>query len=128
MNEAIEKLWEVVAAEPDVYVTREQFLKNLEGYEVTPEYFEGEMIGVVLNKGPAFHFTTFGKPWRADKAMLAKWPGSLIDRYGYAETFTPIEDTRQQRFNRRVGFVETHRDAQYVYYRIERKLPCQQSQ
>jgi hypothetical protein len=122
----IDALWNHV--KDDLYVTREEFVRSLDGYALHPEFNDmGQMIGVVISKGPHFHFATFGVKWKLTKAMLAKWPGSLIDKYGYAETFTPLEDTRQQRFNQRVGFVETKRDDQYVHYKIERVRSCQSS-
>ncbi len=67
---------------------------------------------------------TLGPKWTLTKEILKQFPGSLIEQYGYAETFTPIEDTRQQRFNKRLGFVETRRDDQYIYFRIEGIKQC----
>lgn len=121
----LDKIWDHV--KDDLYVTKEQFVKSLDGYAIVPEYVEGVLVGVVIHKGPSFHFMLFGTKWKLTKSMMAKWPGCLIDQYGYAETFTPIEDTRQQRFNTRVGFVETKRDEQYVHYKIERVRSCQSS-
>ena len=115
---AADRLWDSV--KESLYITREQFDQSLIGYTLTPMFNEHGMYGVVINKGPSFHFATFDVPWTLNREILKQWPGSLIEQYGYAETFTPIEDTRQNRFNRKLGFVETHRDTQYIHYRIER--------
>ena len=122
----IDLIWDNV--KDDLFVSKEEFVRALDGYAIVPEFNDAkEMIGVVVHKGPSFHFMVFGPKWHLTKAMLAKWPGSLIDQYGYAETHTPIDDERQHRFNRRVGFVETKRDERYVYYRIERTRSCPSS-
>jgi hypothetical protein len=122
--DVIERIWQSVC--DDLYVSKSQFVASLNGYAITPEFdADAKMIGAVIHKGPDFHFILFGIKWRLDKAMLSKWPGSLIKQYGYAQTFTPIDDTRQQRFNKRLGFFETRRDENYVYYKIERMKSCQ---
>jgi len=124
---AIDKMWDLV--KDTLYVTKEQFVRSLDGWAIVPFHNDqGEMYGVVIHKGPSFHFMTFGVKWQLTKEIMRQFPGSLIDQYGYAETFTPIEDERQHRFNRRVGFVEVKRDETYVYYKIERMRSCQPSQ
>ncbi len=120
----VDKIWD--ATQADLYISKQQFIMSLDGYEITPEFdSDGNTIGAVINKGPDFHFILFGIKWKLDRAMLQRWPGSLIEKYGYAQTFTPISDTRQQRFNKRLGFFETKRDDNYVYYKIERMKSCQ---
>lgn len=116
---AIAKMWDTV--KDVLYITREDFVASLDGYAIVPFFNDAkEMYGVVVHRGPAFHFILFGPKWQLTKAILRQYPGKLIEQYGYAETFTPVEDMRQQRFNKRVGFVETKRDEQYVHFRIER--------
>ncbi len=111
----IDQMWGQV--KDTLYITREQFEKSLEGWTITP-FYNPALFGVVMNQGPSFHFMIFG-PWKCTKEILRQFPGSLIEKYGYAETFTPIEDERQHRFNKRVGFIETRRDDNFVHYRIE---------
>jgi len=118
-NDILNKIWDAV--KDTLYITQEQFEKSLSGYKVVPEYTkEGDLIGAVIQNGASFHFIVFGIKWKLDRALLAKWPGQVIEQYGYAETYTPLEDTRQQRFNKRIGFFETHRDNKYVYFKIEK--------
>lgn len=109
------------------FTTREAFAKSLDDYDLSPMYQDGKMYAVVVSKGPEFHFMVMGEKWTLNKEILEEYPGSLIRRFGYAETFTPVEDERQHRFNKRLGFVETRRDENNVYYKIERMRTCQQS-
>lgn len=113
----IDLIWDAV--KDTLYITREQFEQSLEGYTLTEMTNTNGTYAVVLSKGPSFHFMTLGPKWSLSKEILRQWPGSLIAQYGYAETFTPLDDTRQQRFNRRLGFVETSRNDDYIFYRIE---------
>ena len=118
----IDRMWDSVR--DALYISKEEFVRSLDGYALVPMFNDGEMYGVVIQKGPQFHFMTFGAKWQLNRDILRRYPGSLIDEYGYAETFTPLEDARQHRFNLRLGFVETRRDEQYVHYKIERMRSC----
>jgi hypothetical protein len=107
-----------------LYVTLEQFVKCLDGYDLSPEYnSDGEMHSVVIHAKQDFHFMCLGPKWSLNKDILSRWPGKLIEKFGYATTATPLEDTRQHRFNKRLGFFETSRDAINVNYKIE-KMTC----
>ena len=118
-NYVLDKIWDTV--KDTLYITREQFNQSLDAYKIIPEYTkEGDLIGAVIQNNASFHFVVFGIKWSLNKELLARWPGQIIEQYGYAETYTPFEDTRQQRFNKRIGFFETHRDNKYVYFRIEK--------
>ena len=119
----IDRMWDAV--KDTLYISRAQFEKSLEGFVIVPEYNGDDMVAAVMHQGPVFHFITLGPKWQLTREMLRKWPGSLIKQYGYAETYTPLEDTRQHRFNKRLGFVEIRRDAQNIYYRIEGMKSCQ---
>lgn len=118
----MDQMWDTI--KDTLYISREQFEKSLEGYTVTPMANDAGIYAVVIHRGPSFHFMTLGPKWSLTKEILRQFPGSLIALYGYAETFTPIEDTRQHRFNKRLGFVETRRDEQNIYYRIEGMTSC----
>jgi hypothetical protein len=123
MDDLIGELWK----QSPLCITREQFAKGLEGWTFDPVYKDGEMAAVVLVNGPEFHFSVFTKGLRCTKAHLAKYPGSLIERYGYATTRTPKDDTRQRRFNERCGFFVTGEDAFDIHYRIERLRPAKEN-
>jgi hypothetical protein len=44
----------------------------------------------------------------------------LIKQYGYVRTKVVLSNTTGQRFVQRLGFKETHRDAEVVHYKLER--------
>ncbi len=115
---AIDTFWDCV--KDKVYIDKETFIRNLYGYTLTEFANDEGVYLIIVEKGPHFHFITTGVKWKLNKEILQKYPGSLIEEFGFAETKTPIEDTRQQRFNKRLGFIETGRDQTYVYYRIHK--------
>lgn len=104
-----------------LYVTPEQFAESMSGYELSPEFnVDGEIHSVVIHAGPDFHFLTLGPKWSLNKDILSRWPGKLIEQFGYATTTTPLDDVRQHRFNKRLGFFEVSRDNVNVNYKIEK--------
>jgi hypothetical protein len=115
----IELLWQ--QARPTLYISRDDFVRSLDGWTIDPQNNDdGELAVVWLTKGPQLHFTTFGPRWKLTREDIRHRLEPLIDQYGHAETFTPIEDTRQHRFNKLLGFVATKEDASYIHYKIER--------
>lgn len=101
-----------------LFVTREQFAQMLEGCSVEPVEEDGRLIGAHVVDGPEYHYYKFDStPVR--KHHISRL-ACVISQYGYASTKTPISDERQCRFNRLIGFVETGRDEQFVYQRIDR--------
>lgn len=118
VDQLIERLWQ--QARQTLYIDRESFVRSLDGWAIDPQNNDdGELAVVWLTKGPQLHFATFGR-WCATREDIRKRVGTLIDQYGHAETFTPIEDSRQHRFNKLLGFTATHEDASYIHYKIER--------
>jgi len=116
-----------------LFVSREQFEQSLEGWELDPVLREDGSIGIIfLSKGPEFHFSKFGTDIQASRSILKKYPGELIDRHGYALTKTPKGDTRQQRFNTRLGFYQVGQDEFDIHFRIDnlrvKEPPCQSQQ
>lgn len=101
-----------------LYLTREQFEQTLVGWEIEPVEKGGRVIGVFVIRGPEFHFAKFDDT-PADRAILRKYPGALIERYGYATTKTPKEDARQLRFNERLGFYRVGEDEYDIHLRID---------
>jgi len=119
MEEIIELLWQ--QAQQTLYIDREAFIRSLDGWTIDPQYNDADELACVwLTNGPQLHFTTFGNKWCATRDDIRKRVGTLIDRYGHAETFTPKEDSRQARFNKLIGFFVTHEDEFYIHYKIER--------
>lgn len=117
--DVMEALWQQVSDK--LYIARERFVEGLVGWKLDPQYNEaGELAVVWMTRGPDLHFTTFGARWALSRSDIRARLLPLIEAFGYAKTDTPIEDVRQQRFNRLLGFVETGRDAFHIHYRIER--------
>ena len=107
------------------YDTLEKFTQSLDGWELDIVEADGEIAGVFVVRGPEFHFAKFSD-MPATRAHLKKYPGLLIEQYGYAVTKTPKTDTRQQRFNERLGFYKTGEDEYDIHYKIDilRRKSC----
>ena len=115
-SEIIERLWK----DSPLFLSLEEFTKGLQGWQLDPIQGPQGVAGVVVHKGPDFHFAKFDPLFQVGRDILKRYPGELIARYGYAQTKTPIEDERQARFNRRLGFVEVSRDDFDITFRIHR--------
>lgn len=113
-----------------LFITREQFEQTLDGWEIEPILSPGGEVGAVfVSKGPEFHFQKFDASIQATRAHLKKYPGEIIATHGYALTKTPHTDTRQRRFNERLGFFKVGEDESFIHYRIDqlrkKESPCQ---
>lgn len=115
-SDLIARLWK----DSPLFLTLEQFTQGLQGWELDPIQGPEGIAGVIVHRGPEFHFAKFDRAFQVGRSILQKYPGDLIARYGYAQTKTPIDDTRQQRFNQRLGFVEVARDDLDITYQIHR--------
>lgn len=104
-------------AEPFVYISREAFLRNFDGWEIEPIEHNGELIAITAVRGPEMHFQTTGKPIprRIVHSVLQK----IIDKHGYCLTKTPKEEARQHRFNRLIGFQQIGEDQYDIHYRVD---------
>lgn len=121
---------DLLFADTPLFLTREQFEQSLDGWTLDPVLREDGSIGIIfVSKGPEFHFQKFGTDIQATRAILKKYPGEIIARHGYALTKTPKTDTRQARFNRRLGFFVTGEDEFDFHMRIDhlrkKEPPCQ---
>lgn len=101
-----------------LFLSRAEFEKTLEGWEIEPVHGADGVIGCFLTKGPELHFQKFDSTpvGRQHLKRLAE----LIERYGYAQTRTPKDDDRMCRFNERLGFYRTGEDEFDIHYRIDR--------
>ena len=117
------------AATP-LFITREQFAQSLDGWTLDPVLRDDGSIGIIwVSKGPEFHFAKFGTDIQFTKTTLKKYPGDIIKQHGYALTKTPKTDTRQLRFNTRLGFFQVGEDEFDIHLRIDqlrkKESPCQ---
>lgn len=129
--ELLDLLWQ--QAKETLYLTRQQYAESLDGWELDPLYREdGTVSFIFVVRGPEFHFAKFGADVQASREHLQRYPGTLIQQYGYAITKTPKDAPRQQRFNERLGFYRIGEDQFDVHYRIDqlrkKETPCQSSQ
>lgn len=118
----IDLLW--AQTERNVFITRAEFERRLEGWTIEPVEIDGEIAFATLTCGPEFHFASFGKKKPISLAMIWERLNPIIKRHGYVDVTTPKNDTRQQRFNRRLGFHEVGCDEFFIRYRLE-GMRCQ---
>lgn len=113
-----EELWR--KAEPRLFVTKEQYFQDLEGWQIEAIEYGGVIGAITITKGPEMHFVTLetGKPIprRVVGAVLQK----TIGKYGYSLTKTPKDDHRQHRFNKLIGYFRVGEDFYDILYRIEK--------
>lgn len=115
---ALDAIWSEVSQK--LYITREEFNRNMEGWDIEEVRADGVLMGLWLEKGPMFHIMSFGTGHPITMKMARERLQKLIDRHGYAETRTPRDDERQHRFNRKFGFNQVGEDEYDIHYRIER--------
>lgn len=102
-----------------LFISKDEFLRGLEGWEVEPVEFEGKPAFAVLTKGPEFHFQSFGTGQPISMKMIRERLQKIIDAHGYALTRTPKIDVRQHVFNLAFGFTLVGQDEYDRHYRIE---------
>lgn len=117
MSAVIDAMWQ--QAEPKVYITREQFERDLEGWTIDPVERDGALVGVFVTRGPELHFATFDHSFPFSLRLIREHLDPLIDEYGFVQVRTPKDDARQQRFNERVGFESVGEDEFFIHYRLD---------
>lgn len=117
-DEIMENLWR--QAEPKVFISRQEFLAGLEGWEIEPRRIDGDIIGVTIVRGAEFHFVTFGPRKAFPFSLVVDCLQPIIDQHGFVRTRTPTEDLRQCRFNLLIGFCVESEDEFYTYFRMDR--------
>jgi len=118
MTDLYDILWR--AAEPSLYITKEQYLQGLTGWTLTPHHHDGHLVGIAVTKGSEFHFVTTGEKWTLSRADIRHYLEPILAEYGEVTTETPISLERQHRFNKILGFVETGRDEFCIRYALKR--------
>ena len=103
-----------------VFISRREFVDGLNGWELDTKELNGEIVGATLVFGPEFHFIIFGPKKPLTRALMAECVQPIINKHGYVCTKTPLDDVRQHRFNKLVGFVALSTDEFFTYFRMER--------
>jgi hypothetical protein len=118
--EVIDRLW--AQAEPIVFISRDQFVRGLEGWDIEAVRIDGRLAFAALTNGPEFHFASFDTGAPVTMAMIRSRLDPIIERHGFVSTRTPKSGAdRQHRFNRAFGFVATGEDEFFVHYRLDSK-------
>ncbi|MES2942932.1 MAG: hypothetical protein V4772_08690 [Pseudomonadota bacterium] len=103
-----------------IFLTKDQYIAGVKLFEFDiVRSNDGGISGVFLVSGPEFHFAKFNNE-PASRDILRKYPGELIEKFGYAQTTTPKTDVRQQRFNERLGFYKYSETDMDIVYRIKK--------
>lgn len=128
-RDILDRLWAV--AEPTVFISKEAFVNNLDGWDITPITIDEELAFVFLVKGNALHFHTMGTGHKMTMKIIRLIFQPIIDKYGFVTTRTPKEETRQHRFNAVMGWKAVGEDEYDIHYRIDslmrdrnRNAPC----
>lgn len=119
----IDTLWRDVSAK--LFITREQFDRDMEGWDVQPIELDGETVGIALRKGPEFHFRSLRTGRHLTRQLLRDLLRPQLEQYGYVTTRTPKDEARQRRFNETVGFKVVGEDKFDIHYKLERES-CRQ--
>lgn len=119
----LDELWE--KASEKLYMERETFNMSLVGWSVEPMMLSGERVGIMMKKGPEFHFTLLGTRRAMPLRAIKEWLDPQLEEYGYVSTKTPKHEIRQQRFNERIGFFRVGEDELDIHYRYEGVRTCQ---
>jgi hypothetical protein len=94
-----------------LFCTKEEYLQALSSFTRHPVFHDGLLIGVVLTRDDEIH-VAWKHGEQGTRSMLRQHLGGV--------TRVPVWRTASQEFVARLGFVESHRDANDIYYRIER--------
>lgn len=114
----IELLWK--KAEPMFFATKDDFVRGLSNWEIYPIIEDVQILLIVAINGPQMHFETMESGRPITRRIVRSILEPLIEKYGYAVTKTPKEESRQRRFNELIGFVMVGEDEYDIHYRIER--------
>ena len=117
--EALDRIWEDV--EPGVYITREQFDGALDDWTIQAFDVGGIPAYVTMVKGPEFHFAILAPLAVATRKIMSACLKPIFDAYGYVITRTPYDDTRQQKFNKMLGFHPIATDEFFIVYRLDKE-------
>ena len=116
MEDLLDRIWARV--EPTVYITKAEYLAGLEGWTIIPHKVGSLVVGAVLTKGSELHFVTFGETWKLSRVNIRQYLAPVLAREGCVTTKTPKDDTRQQRFNRLIGFTDDGEDEFFLHMKL----------
>lgn len=89
----------------DVFITKEQFLKGLEGWDLQPILSHGDVVGATWVKGCEFHFSAFRSKWVTNRHIHEALK-PLLKKHGRIEIDVAKDNPRIRKFAERIGFRE----------------------
>lgn len=107
-------------ASEHLFVTREQYMADLDQWEIEPIEVAGEIAFAIMVKGAAIHLASFRTGHKFPLHAFKDRVQDLLDRHGHVETRTPKGETRQRALNEVFGFAKTGEDDYDVHYRLDR--------
>lgn len=117
-EEALRKTYQSVAHR--VSYDEEVFVNALKDWDVAPVYDGQEVIGSILSKSNEVHIGVYRRPkasiWRFIRESLQ----GIIDKYGFAITTVPPQNSVGLRFCERLGFVKIGERGGYFVLRCDR--------
>lgn len=120
--DVLEALWARI--EPIAFITRDQFARGLDEWDIETMRVDGRPALIALTQGSEFHLESFGAGIRITPSMIWARFGPILERHGCVTTRTPKEGAaRQHRFNRAFGFRPTGEDEFFVHYRLDKSCP-----
>ena len=103
-----------------VGVSRNDFAKAFDGFDVKVGVCGGEAIGAVFTKGPEIHVAVvprYQKQW-ASRRLIWECLGGIVKRFGYATTRVMNDNPKGMEFVKRLGFVPTDRDEVMTLFEV----------
>ena len=117
IESAIDAMWSQI--ETVSYITREQFVGGLDGWEIEPVVINGDLAFAALSRGSEFHFASFGTGAKITRSMINERLKRICDQHGFVITKTPrIGADRQHRFNLAFAFRLCGEDEHFIHYRL----------
>lgn len=102
------------------FIFREAFDAAMTEWEVEPIMANEKSIGVMATKDHELHVTLDKlDAKRYAKRIIKECLTKRIEQQGYLVTRARIGDTKIFRFLDRLGFYQTHFDADCIYFRID---------
>jgi hypothetical protein len=114
--DVIDALWGKI--EPIVFITRDQFARGIDDWEIEVMRVDGQIALIALVQGSEFHLESFGACVPITPKMIKARFDPIMAKHGCVTTRTPIDGMdRQHRFNKAFGFREVGRCEFFVHYR-----------
>lgn len=93
----------------------ESLLRQIEGWELIPNFADGELTSVSMMHGTEYHLVSTPN-YKLNRKLAHDALALLMERYGFLTTRVQHEDKANQRFNKVFGFKPTWSDDTFQYF------------